>query len=99
MTQHRRFIQWDFSKSLTVDACHDIGVTGRPRCEMNGLSWDDLNASEQRVLAMLADGVSTDLCDPVSLMTLRRMDLVRIARPTASGEQLLSAAVRRAFAA
>jgi hypothetical protein len=66
---------------------------------MNGLSWDDLNASEQRVLAMLADGVSTDLCDPVALMTLQRMELVRIARPTASGEQLLGTAVRRAFAA
>jgi hypothetical protein len=66
---------------------------------MNGLSWDDLDASEQRVLAMLADGVSTDLCDPIALMTLRRMELVRIARLTEGGEHLLSGAVRRAFAA
>jgi hypothetical protein len=59
---------------------------------MDGLSWDDLDAGEQRVVAMLADGVSTELCDPVALMTLRRMELVRIARLTASGEQLLSTA-------
>lgn len=66
---------------------------------MEGLSWDDLEASEQRVMAMLADGVSTELCDPVALTTLRRMEFVRIARLTASGEQLLSSAVRKAFAA
>jgi hypothetical protein len=66
---------------------------------MDGLSWDDLDASEQRVMAMLADGVSTELCDLVALMTLRRMELVRIARLTASGEQLLSTVARRTFAA
>lgn len=66
---------------------------------MNGLSWDYLDASERRVLGMLADGVSTDLCDPVALMTLRRIGLVSVARLTVSGEQLLSTAVRRAFAA
>jgi hypothetical protein len=66
---------------------------------MDGLSWDDLDASEQRVVAMLADGVSTELCDPVALMTLRRIGLVSVARLTVSGEQLLSTAVRRAFAA
>jgi hypothetical protein len=66
---------------------------------MDGLSWTDLDAGEQRVLAMLADGVSSELCDPVALLTLRRIGLVRGARLTASGEQLLSEAVRHAFAA
>jgi hypothetical protein len=99
ITQHDRFIQWNFSKSLAFAACHGIGATNGPRCEMNGLSWDHLDASEQRVLGMLADGVSTDLCDPVALMTLRRIGLVSVARLTVSGEQLLSTAVRRAFAA
>jgi hypothetical protein len=66
---------------------------------MDGLSWDDLDASEQRAIAMLSDGVSTDLCDPVALLTLRRIGLVCVSRLTASGEQMLSAAVRRAFAA
>jgi hypothetical protein len=75
------------------------GIIDWPGFEMDGLSWDDLNASEQRVMAMLADGVSTELCDPVALMTLRRMELVRIARLTASGEHLLAAGVRRTFAA
>lgn len=66
---------------------------------MDGLSWDDLNASEQRAIALLADGVSTELCDPLALLTLRRVGLVSVARLTASGEQMLSAAAGRAFAA
>jgi hypothetical protein len=66
---------------------------------MDGLSWDDLDASEQRAIAMLAEGFSTDLCDPVALLTLRRIGLVSVSRLTESGEQMLSAAVRRAFAA
>jgi hypothetical protein len=66
---------------------------------MDGISWTDLDANEQRVISMLADGVSTDLCDPVALLTLRRIGLIKGARLTASGEQLLSAAARHAFAA
>jgi hypothetical protein len=66
---------------------------------MDGLSWTDLDTGEQRVMAMLADGVSPELCDPVALLTLRRIGLVRGARLTTSGEQLLSEAVRHAFAA
>jgi hypothetical protein len=66
---------------------------------MDGISWTDLDANEQRVISMLADGVSTDLCDPVALLTLRRIGLIKGARLTASGEKLLSAAVRHAFAA
>ena len=66
---------------------------------MDGLSWTDLDAGEQRVMAMLADGVSPELCDPVALLTLRRIGLIRGARLTLRGEQLLSEAVRHAFAA
>ena len=66
---------------------------------MDGISWTDLNSDEQRAIAMLADGVSTDLCDPVALLTVRRIGLVRGSRLTPAGEQLLSVAVRRAFAA
>jgi hypothetical protein len=66
---------------------------------MDGLSWDDLDASEQRAIAMLAEGVSTDLCDPVALLTLRRVGLVNVSRLTPAAERLLSVAVRRAFAA
>jgi hypothetical protein len=66
---------------------------------MDGLTWDDLDASEQRAIAMLADGVSTDFCDPVALLTLRRIGLVSVSRLTPAAEQMLSAAVRLAFAA
>ena len=66
---------------------------------MDGISWTDLDADEQRVIAMLADGVSTDLCDPVALLTLRRIGLVSGARLTPGAEQMLAAAVRKAFAA
>jgi hypothetical protein len=66
---------------------------------MDGISWTDLDADEQRVIAMLADGVSTDFCDPVALLTLRRIGLVSVSRLTPAAEQMLSAAVRRAFAA
>jgi hypothetical protein len=66
---------------------------------MDGISWTDLDADEQRVIAMLADGVSTDFCDPVALLTLRRIGLVSVSRLTPAAEQMLAAAVRRAFAA
>jgi hypothetical protein len=66
---------------------------------MDGISWTDLDADEQRAIAMLADGVSTEFCDPVALLTLRRVGLVTGSRLTPAAEQMLSAAVRRAFAA
>ena len=66
---------------------------------MDGISWTDLNSDEQRVIAMLAEGVSTELCDPVALLTLSRIGLIKSSRLTPAAEQMLSNAVRRAFAA
>jgi hypothetical protein len=66
---------------------------------MDGISWNDLDSDEQRAIAMLADGVSTEFCDPVALLTLRRIGLVRGVRLTLAAEQMLSASVRGAFAA
>jgi hypothetical protein len=66
---------------------------------MDGISWVDLDSYEQRVVAMLAEGVSTELCDPVALLTLRRIGLVMGAQLTPAAEQMLSFAARRAFAA
>jgi hypothetical protein len=66
---------------------------------MDGISWTDLDADEQRVTAMLAEGASTDLCDPVALLTLKRIGLVRGSRLTLAAEQMLSEATRNAFAA
>jgi hypothetical protein len=65
---------------------------------MDGLSWDDLDASEQHAMAMLADGGATDLCDPEVLLTLTRIGLISASRLTASGEQMMSAAIWRAIA-
>jgi hypothetical protein len=85
-----------FNQFLSSWGCHGSGPEA---CTMEGISWNDLDASEQRTIAMLADGVSNDRCDPVALLTLSRIGLVRASRLTASGELLLSAAVRHAFAA
>ena len=70
-----------------------------PRHAMDGISWTDLDADEQRAIVLLAEGVSTEFCDPVALLTLRRIGLVSVSRLTPAAEQLLSVAVRRAFAA
>jgi hypothetical protein len=66
---------------------------------MDGISWTDLNLDEQRAIAMLADGLPADSCDPVAMLTLRRIGFIRGFRLTPAGEQLLSAAVRSSFAA
>jgi hypothetical protein len=62
---------------------------------MDGISWRDLDKNEQRAIATLALGISSDFCDPVALLTLRRIGLIRGSRLTLEAEQLLSAAVRR----
>jgi hypothetical protein len=66
---------------------------------MDGISWTDLDADERRAIAILADGVSTEFCEPVALLTLRRIGFVRGSRLTLAAEQMLAAAVRKAFAA
>jgi hypothetical protein len=66
---------------------------------MDDILWTDLDSDEQRTLALLAEGASTDLCDPVALLTLRRIGLVKGSRLTLAVEQTLSKAVRNAFAA
>jgi hypothetical protein len=66
---------------------------------MEDISWTDLDADEQRAIAMLAENASTDLCDPVAMLTLQRIGLVRGSRLTLAAEQMLSKAVRNAFAA
>jgi hypothetical protein len=66
---------------------------------MDGILWTDLDEDEQLALAMLMDGVSTDLCDPIALLTLRRIGLVTGSQLTSAAEQLLAEAVRSGFAA
>lgn len=43
---------------------------------MESISWADLNAEEQRTIAILGAGLSIELCDPVALLTLRRLGLI-----------------------
>jgi|BarGraIncu00222A_1022003.scaffolds.fasta_scaffold94432_2 hypothetical protein len=66
---------------------------------MDGISWTDLDEDEQRAIAMLMDGVSTGLCDPVALLTLKRVGLIAGSQLTPAAEQLLAEAARNAFAA
>jgi hypothetical protein len=66
---------------------------------MDGISWTDLDEYEQRVIAMLMDGVSADLCEPVALLTLKRVGLVKGSQLTPAAEQLLAEAAGQAFAA
>ena len=66
---------------------------------MDGISWTDLDSDEQRAIAMLADGISTELCDPIALLTLNRIGFIKGSRLTLQAEQMLAVAVRRAFAA
>ena len=66
---------------------------------MDGISWTDLDPDEQRVVAMLGDGVSIEFCDPVALLTLKRIGLVKGSRLTPEAEQLLAAALLPEFAA
>jgi hypothetical protein len=64
---------------------------------MDDISWTDLDSDEQRVIAMLRDGVAPGFCDPVALLTLNRIGLVRGSRLTPAAEQLLTAAFLHEF--
>jgi hypothetical protein len=65
---------------------------------MDGISWTDLDADEQRVIAMLRDGVSAESCDPVALLSLKRIGFIKGSRLTPEGEKMLSAARLLEFA-
>jgi hypothetical protein len=77
----------------------DWAIRDGARCAMDGISWADLDEDEQRTIAMLMDGFSTDLCDPVALLTLKRIGLIAGSQLTPAAEYLLAEAVRKAFAA
>jgi hypothetical protein len=66
---------------------------------MDDIAWTDLDSDEQRAIAILAEGASTEFCDPVALLTLRRIGLVRGSQLTLAAEQMVSKSDRNAFAA
>lgn len=55
---------------------------------MEGITWADLDADEQRAIAILGAGLSTKLCDPVALLTLRRLGLIAGFHLTAAARNL-----------
>jgi hypothetical protein len=55
---------------------------------MEGILWTDLDADEQRALATLGAGLSIELCDPVALLTLRRLGLIVGSHLTAAAHEL-----------
>ncbi len=65
---------------------------------MDGISWTDLDADEQRVIAMLRDGISAESCDPVALLSLKRIGFIEGSRLTPEADKMLSAALLLEFA-
>ncbi|MET4493098.1 hypothetical protein [Bradyrhizobium sp. LA7.1] len=55
---------------------------------MEGIAWADLDAEEQRAIAILGAGLSIELCDPVALLTLRQLGLIVGSHLTAAGHEL-----------
>jgi hypothetical protein len=66
---------------------------------MKRISWTDLNPAEQRVIAVLAAGISIELCDTAVLVTMRRAGLVRGCCLTPKAEKLRRSAILKALAA
>jgi hypothetical protein len=65
---------------------------------MDGISWTDLDADEQRVIWILRAGVTTESCDPVALLSLKRIGLVNGSRLTPEAEKMLAASLLLEFA-
>ena len=57
------------------------------------ISWADLDSDEQRTIAVLAAGLSIELCDPLALQTLRRLGLIIGSHLTTAGDDLRRDAV------
>ena len=65
---------------------------------MDDISWGDLNAAEQRAIAVLGAGISIEICDADAVRSLRRAGLLRGYDLTPEAEQLRRAAVLRTLA-
>lgn len=66
---------------------------------MEDISWTDLDMDEQRAIAILGAGASSESCDPAALLTLTRLGLLRGLRLTPAAEQLRRAAILHELAA
>ncbi|SPP93176.1 conserved protein of unknown function [Bradyrhizobium vignae] len=65
---------------------------------MMDISWADLDSDEQRTIAILGAGLSIELCDPLALLTLRRLGLVIGSHLTAAGHNLRRDAIVKSVA-
>lgn len=52
------------------------------------ISWADLETDERRAIAVLGAGLSIELCDPLALLTLRRLGLIVGFHLTTAGHNL-----------
>lgn len=52
------------------------------------ISWADLDSDERRAIAVLGAGLSIELCDPLALLTLRRLGLIVGFYLTTAGDNL-----------
>jgi hypothetical protein len=91
----------NFNKSLTFPVRSSrAGIRKRSRGArwtiFPGMIWTRTSSTRLRCWP---EGVSTDFCDPIALLTLKRIGFIRGSRLTPTGEKMLAAAVRRAFAA
>jgi hypothetical protein len=66
---------------------------------MDEISWTDLNSDEQSAISMLAAGASAELCDPVALLTLTHIGLIRGWQLTPAADRLWEEAIQRELAA
>ena len=88
----------DFNRILTYSSDHH--KRGQRLWARDGrYSWTDLDSDEQRAIAMLGAGGSAELCDPVAILTLTRLGLVRGLRLTPMADQLRRAAILHELAA
>ncbi|BBO11149.1 MULTISPECIES: hypothetical protein [Bradyrhizobium] len=57
------------------------------------ISWADLDSDQKRAIAILGAGLSIELCDPLALLTLRRLGLIIGSHLTVVGHNLRRDAV------
>jgi hypothetical protein len=55
---------------------------------MEGISWADLDAEEQRAIAVLGAGLCIELCDPIALLKLKWLGLMVGSHLTAAAHDL-----------
>jgi hypothetical protein len=65
---------------------------------MENIAWADLDADEQRAVAILGAGLSIELCSPLALLTLGRLGLTIGSHLTAAGQNLRTDAVLKGVA-